>query len=75
VLAFLGVPEPDPATLEAMAGAEVQNKKLYAPMRDDTRQLLEGFYAPYNRELAALLGDDRWTWADDGAANTTRLQQ
>lgn len=75
VLTFLGVAEPDAATLEAMAGAEVQNKKPYAAMRADTRQLLESFYAPFNRELAALLGDDRWTLADDGAANTSMPQQ
>lgn len=75
VLAFLGVPEPDTATMEAMAGAEVQNKKPYAPMRPDTRQLLEELYAPFNRELAALMDDARWTWADGAATNASTPQQ
>lgn len=66
VLAFLDVPEPDPATLAAMAGADVQNRKPYAPMRADTRQLLDAFFAPFNSQLAEMLGDARWTWADDG---------
>ena len=33
-------------------------------MREDTRKILSDFYAPYNRELAALLHDDRFLWTE-----------
>lgn len=65
VLAFLDLPEPEAATFGAMAAAEPQNKKAYPPMRADTRQWLEAFYAPFNAALGKLLGDARWTWVDD----------
>ena len=31
-------------------------------MRDETRQLLNAFYQPFNEELATLLGDDSYLW-------------
>lgn len=67
VLAFLDLSQPEAATFEAMAAAEPQNKKAYPPMRADTRQELESFYAPFNAALSKLLDDARWTWADDQA--------
>jgi N-formylglutamate amidohydrolase len=63
VLSFLRVPEPDAATMQKMVAAEVQNKKPYTPMRADTKQLLESFYAPFNAALAEQLADERWKWA------------
>ena len=32
------------------------------PVWDKTRELLNDFYRPFNRELAKLLGDDKWLW-------------
>ena len=31
-------------------------------MREDTRQILEEFFQPYNQMLADLLGDDKFLW-------------
>ena len=31
-------------------------------MRDDTRQILENFFQPFNQMLADLLGDDKFLW-------------
>jgi hypothetical protein len=63
ILRFLDVPQPDGATLAAMAGAPVANKRAYAPMLPETRQALRQLYSPFNARLAAALGGDaRWTW-------------
>ena len=35
-----------------------------APMRDDTRRLVDGFYAPFMQRLARLLGDPRLAWPE-----------
>lgn len=68
MLAFLDVPQPEAATLAAMATAPVQNKRDYAPMRADTWRLLQDFYQPFNAALAqALGGDPRFEWLHDGA--------
>lgn len=32
------------------------------PMASRTRIVLDAFYAPFNRELAALLGEDKFRW-------------
>ncbi len=37
------------------------NPQLF--MREDTRELLNKFFAPYNQMLADLLGDDKFLWA------------
>ncbi len=39
--------------------------KSYAPMLPETRTILDQFYAPYNRQLARLLGDDRFLFQGD----------
>ena len=36
------------------------NKKL--PMLPETRTLLDGYYQPHNKKLAALLEDKRFLW-------------
>ena len=33
-------------------------------MRNDTRELLERFFQPYNKLLASLIGDDKFLWND-----------
>ena len=34
------------------------------PMADEAGVLLRSFYAPFNAELAAMLGDERFLWKD-----------
>ena len=34
------------------------------PMADEAVVLLRSFYAPFNAELAAMLGDERFLWKD-----------
>ncbi len=31
-------------------------------MYNETREMLQTFYRPFNQELAAILGDERFTW-------------
>ena len=38
--------------------------RIRAPMLPDARKLLDGFFTPLNAQLARLLGDERFTWAD-----------
>ena len=37
-------------------------KSAKTTMLESTRRLLEKFYAPFNDQLAALLGDHAYTW-------------
>ena len=39
-----------------LASAEAQNKQTYGPMLEETRTLLNAFYAPFNEELYEVLG-------------------
>ena len=64
VFRFVGLREPEPrewATIlsepRANAAASVE------PMLDETRKLLASFYSPFNEELAAALGDNRFSWS------------
>ena len=62
---FLGV---DPLfDIKSLAKAEEQTKVDYKnnphlAMRNDTRDLLQRFFHPYNRMLAELLGDRKFLW-------------
>lgn len=42
--------------------ARNKNSDKYPRMLPKTRALLEEFYAPYNKALAAALGDERYLW-------------
>jgi len=45
-------------------GGEVKNTKSpgsYAPMKDETRELLNDFFTPYNKKLFSLIGED-YNW-------------
>lgn len=48
--------------------ANSQNVYLSNPekfeMRDETKQVLEGFYEPFNVKLAELIGSERFLWTD-----------
>lgn len=49
---------------------ERKNKdKQVGQMLDKTKQLLREFYQPYNKELATLLGDDRFLWNPEPEAD------
>ena len=45
--------------------------KKQGPMLKKTRDMLDDFYRPYNKRLADLLCDDKFTWED--VENTTLL--
>lgn len=32
------------------------------PMREDTKELLDRFFKPFNKKLADFLGDSKWLW-------------
>ena len=68
VLRFLGLPLPAQGRVPAAEYAETHAASLRgsrtatAPMLNVTRYRLQAFYAPHNRRLAALLGDQRFLW-------------
>ena len=37
-------------------------RKKRVPMYPKTRALLDAYYRPYNKQLAALLNDERFLW-------------
>ena len=55
---------------ELAAGDRVRSlrgsRAAVAPMLNSTRHRLQTFYAPHNRRLAALLGDQRFLWGGRG---------
>lgn len=66
VLKFLGMRDLTQDEWQRITGAKRANAQssMYPRMLPETRQLLEDFYAPYNKRLAALLQDDRYLWRD-----------
>ena len=59
--------EPNPSNLQDILKMKIKNPRRegdvkFGNMFPETRHLLETFYAPYNRQLALLLGDERWLW-------------
>lgn len=79
VLDFLGLPAPGAEALAAAAGVEANrghSRSSAVPgcggagrregMLPETEALLREFYRPLNRQLADLLGDERFAWS--GAA-------
>lgn len=81
VLAFLRLAPPTEPTWRRMLAKPRANRQRAASgagaaMRAATRALLDAFYAPFNAELARLMGDERYLWLDVprvGAGNRTAL--
>lgn len=62
-----------PETLNGMSVKKICNSKMknvnrkksnVGPMLDVTKTFLHQFYQQWNKDLANLLGEDRWLWAD-----------
>ncbi|BFZ25491.1 hypothetical protein BsWGS_28530 [Bradybaena similaris] len=68
VFSFLGVDTLSDSMLDSIVkqNRRLQNdkKKTAGPMFEETRKLLQEFYAPCNQDLADLFGDDRYLWLD-----------
>ena len=48
---------------QAALTAKASNVKSYEPILAETKTLLQDFYRPYNKRLAAAMGGDpRWLW-------------
>ena len=47
-----------------MMKQQIPNKREYyfGPMKNETRELWDTFYAPHNRRLAAILNDTSFLW-------------
>ena len=60
---FLQIANYPPSKAKDFLARKVNRQKAIAePMLEDTRQLLQQFFAPYNRKLSELIGDDRFLW-------------
>lgn len=64
VFPYLGVPLMNNTEVQVIENKDVANQRAYEPMLPHTKQILDDFYEPFNRELADLLGDDKWLWKD-----------
>ena len=67
ILDFLEIPSADIDLPDTDCNENTQERIDYRhdpglQMREDTRQILEEFFQPYNRMLADLLGDDKFLW-------------
>ena len=60
---FLGVEPYSPFKARDLLEQKVNRQKAAIEgMWEDTRLLLQNFFAPFNRKLASLLKDDRFLW-------------
>ena len=60
---FLGVdPLPSSTATELLSKRANQQSVVLDPMRDDTRQFLHNFFAPFNKRLVDLTGDEQFLW-------------
>lgn len=41
-----------------------RRSRIAVPMHPQARRILDAFFRPHNEQLAALLGDEKWTWQD-----------
>ena len=67
ILDFLELPSLTHSSLNIKCGENTQYAINYKHdprlmMREDTRQIIEEFFQPYNQMLADLLGDDKFLW-------------
>ncbi|XP_067950807.1 uncharacterized protein [Watersipora subatra] len=61
---FFGLTLPE-KIINSLSSKNRQNVGSKNPVWASTRRLLDEFYAPYNRELAHLLDDDKWLFKTD----------
>ena len=66
IYAFLDLPDADADTIQTLVSMPHSNTNpvSIAPMLPQTKALLERFFAPYNQQLAELLGDEKFLWKD-----------
>ncbi|XP_052282830.1 carbohydrate sulfotransferase 15-like [Dreissena polymorpha] len=68
IFRFLDVEVPNDHVLTQMANMapffESIKRKSAGPMLPETKRLLVELYRPYNEQLAAFLGDERFAWRD-----------
>ena len=60
-------PVNDSVLVEKLRSQEKLNHgptTIETEMRNDTKELLRTFFAPYNTKLAELLNDDKFLWND-----------
>ena len=62
VFPFLNVSKFHPKTAHKISNMHIANKRTYENMMPETKKLLTEFYAPYNKKLSLMLGDDMWLW-------------
>lgn len=62
---FLNMDEPSVEDWEKITDPRKHNVgRSHRPMLNKTRTLLQGFFQPFNKQLAMLLGDKRYLWED-----------
>ena len=60
---FLGVEALPSSTVTELLSKRANHQSIVSdPMRDDTRQFLRNFFAPFNKRLVDLIGDERFLW-------------
>lgn len=54
----------DPIMQRKLNRKRIAGKRTYGAMFAKTKLLLDSFYEPFNRKLAAFLGNEQWLWKD-----------
>ncbi|XP_025093899.1 carbohydrate sulfotransferase 15-like isoform X1 [Pomacea canaliculata] len=62
IFQFLGLEMPDTKTMDLIKGMAVSNKGKSAAMLNKTKLILDNFYRPYNRRLAQIMKEKRYSW-------------
>ena len=65
IVDFLGLKQVARGEMKKwLTKANARSGVSQAAMRNDTKNLLDEVYRPYNKLLAELLDDDRYQWLD-----------
>lgn len=62
IWSFLGVRVLSEEEFAELKKRVVRKPKEYNSMKDSTRQLLDDFFQPFNKELSETLGDNKFMW-------------
>lgn len=62
IWSFLGVRILSKGEFEQLREKVKRKLNEYEPMQDSTRQLLDDFFYPFNKDLAEVIDDSRFTW-------------
>ena len=64
IIPFIGTNQFSHKQIQGLEKAPIRNARHYSGQLPETRRILDEFYAPFNKRLAKILGDEKWLWSD-----------